>query len=459
MSRFPPGPKDWLFGFGNVNRLRKDPLRFLLELGRTYGDISRLRVPLPPFYIYLVNHSDLIRDVLIAKAKNYRKIAKATRVLKRIAGDGLLISEGDLWLRQRRLVQPAFHASRMSRYAEVVVAHTRRLLVGWQSGALLNMPEQMRQLTLAIIGKALFDVELTGKAAQLSEVSRILTETTFREVISVFTLPNWLPLPSKRRKRGALQMLDNLICEIIRDRRATGEDKGDLLSMLLLAVDEEGDSRGMTDQQARDEAKSLFLAGHDTVAAALTWTWYAIARHPDVEARLIQEVETVLGEAPPTVDDVSRLLYTGMVVKESLRLYPPVWGLTTRQAVSDLELGGYEIPKESWISVVPYVTHRDPRFFANPDQFDPERFTAGRAEHIPPYAYVPFGAGPHVCIGNTVAIMEMILVVSTILQQVRLTLAPGPREVEPEADIVLRPKGGLRMTVSRRAALSIVGTE
>jgi cytochrome P450 len=459
MGRFPPGPKDWLFGFGNVNRLRKAPLRFLLELGRTYGDISRLRVPLPPFYIYLVNHSDLIRDVLIAKAKNYRKIAKATRVLKQIAGDGLLISEGDLWLRQRRLVQPAFHASRMSRYAAVVVAHTRRMLDGWQSGALLNMPEEMRQLTLAIIGKALFDVELTGKAAQLSEVSRILTETTFREVVSLFTLPNWLPLPSKRRKRGALQTLDNLICEIIRDRRATGEDKGDLLSMLLLAVDEEGDSRGMTDQQARDEAKSLFLAGHDTVAAALTWTWYAIARHPDVEARLIQEVETVLGEAPPTVDDVSRLLYTGMVVKESLRLYPPVWGLTTRQAVSDLELGGYEIPKGSWISVVPYVTHRDPRFFANPDQFDPERFAAGRAEHIPPYAYVPFGAGPHVCIGNTVAIMEMILVVSTILPQVRLTLAPGPREVEPEADIVLRPKGGLRMTVSKRAALSIVGTE
>jgi cytochrome P450 len=459
MSRLPPGPKDWLCGFGNVNRLRKDPLRFLLDLGRTYGDISRFRVPLPPFYIYLVNHSDLIRDVLIAKAKSFRKIAKATRVLKEIAGDGLLISEGDIWLRQRRLVQPAFHASRMSRYAEVVVAHTRRMLDGWQSGALLNMPEEMRQLTLAIIGKALFDVELTGKAAQLSEVSRILTETTFREVVSLFTLPDWLPLPGKRRKRWALQTLDNLIGEIIRDRRASGEDKGDLLSMLLLAVDEEGDSRGMTDQQARDEAKSLFLAGHDTLAAALTWAWYAIARHPEVEARLHQEVETVLGERPATVEDLPRLQYTGMVVKESLRLYPPLWDLTTREAVSNVELGGYELPKGSWIALSPYVTQRDPRFFENPDQFDPQRFAAGRAEQIPPYAYFPFGAGPHVCIGNTFAIMEMTLVVSMILQQFRVALAPGQREVELEPDIMIRPNGGLRMAVSKRAALAMVETD
>jgi cytochrome P450 len=459
MSRLPPGPKDWLLGFGNLNRLRKDPLGFVFDLGRKYGDISCFRVPLPPFYIWSLNHPDLIREFLVAKAKSFRKIEQATRVLKQIVGNGLLISEGDLWLRQRRLIQPAFHASRMTRYAQIVVERTRRRLDSWQSGALLDIPEEMRQLTLAIIAKALFDVELTGQAARLSEVSRILTKTTLREISSLFTLPDWLPLPDKRRKRWALQTLDNLIGEIIRERRASGEDKGDLLSMLLLAVDEQGDRQGMTDQQACDEAKSLFTAGHETLAAALTWTWYAIARHPTVEARLIQEVGTVLGEAPPTVDDVPRLLYTGMVVKESLRLYPPVWGLTTREALSDLELGGYEIPKGSWIFCSPYVIHRDPRFFANPDQFDPERFAAGRAEQIPPYAYVPFGAGPHVCIGNTVAVMEMILVVSTMLQQVRLTLAPGPREVEPEADIVIRPKGGLRMTVSKGAVSAMVGTD
>jgi cytochrome P450 len=459
MNRLPPGPKDWLLGFGNVNRLRKDPLGFLLDMGRTYGDISRFRVPLPPFYIYLVNNSDLIRDVLVTRAKSFRKIAKATRVLRRIAGDGLLISEGELWLRQRRLVQPAFHASRLSRYAEVVVAHTRRMLDGWRSGALLNMPEEMRLLTLAIIAKALFDVELTGRAAQLSEVSRILTETTFREVVSLFTLPDWLPLPSKRRKRWALQMLEQLIGEIIRGRRASGEDKGDLLSMLLLAVDEEGDGRGMTDQQARDEAKSLFLAGHDTAAAALTWVWYAIARHPEVEARLRREVESVLGERPASIEDLPRLQYTGMVVKESLRLYPPIWDLTTREAVTSVELGGYELPKGSWIALAPYVTQRDPRFFPNPDQFDPERFAAGRVEQIPPYAYFPFGAGPHVCIGNTFAMMEMTLVVATILQQFRVALGPGQGEVVAAPDIMIRPKGGLRMTVSKRTALAMVGTD
>jgi cytochrome P450 len=459
MSRGPPGPKDWLCGIGNVNRLRKDPLRFLLDLGRTYGEISRFRVPLPPFYIYLANHSDLIRDVLVTKAKSFRKIAKATRVLKQFAGDGLLISEGDLWLRQRRLVQPAFHASRLSRYAEVVVAHTRRIVDGWQSAALLNIPEEIRQLTLAIIAKALFDVELTGRAAQLSAVSRILTETTFREVVSLFTLPDWLPLPGKRRKRWALRTLDGLICEIIRDRRTSGEDKGDLLSMLLLAVDEEGDGRGMTDQQARDEARSLFLAGHDTAAAALTWVWYAIARHPGVEARLLQEVDAVLGERPATIEDLPRLQYAGMVVKESLRLYPPLWGLTTREAVGNVELGGYELPMGSWIALAPYVTQRDPRFFANPDQFDPERFAASRVEHIPSYAYFPFGAGPHVCIGNTFAVMEMTLVVSTILQQFRVALAPGQREVELEPDIMIRPKGGLQMAVRKRAALAMVETD
>ncbi len=456
MNRFPPGPKDWLFGFGNVYRLRQDPLRFVVDLGRTYGDIARFRLPLPPFYIWLVNQPDLIREVLITEGKNFHKVERHTQVLKQIVGNGLLISEGDLWLRQRRLIQPAFHAGRMSRYAQVVVAHTRRMLDGWQAGTVLNMPEEMRLLTLAIIAKSLFDVEPTGKAARLSEVSQILTEMTLREVASLFTVPDWLPLPAKRRKRRALQTLDNLICEIIRERRASGEDKGDLLSMLLLAVDEKSDRQGMTDRQARDEAVSLFTAGHDTAAAALTWTWYAIARHPDVETRLLREVETVLGERPATAEDVPRLPYTGMVVRESLRLYPPVWGLTSREALCDVELGGYQIPKGSWVFISPYVTHRDPRFFANPGLFDPERFATGHAERMPPCAYFPFGAGPHLCIGNTFAIQEITLVVSTILQQFRVALAPGQSEVEPVPDIIIRPKGGLRMTVSKRAALAMV---
>ena len=452
MSRRPPGPTDWLFGFGNVNRLRKDPLRFILDLGRTYGDIASFRLPLPPFRLYLVNHPDLIREVLITKGKSFRKLEKHTRALKQFAGNGLVASEGDLWLRQRRLVQPAFHTRRMSRYAQVVVDHTRRMLEGWRSGTVVNMPDEMRQLTAAIIVKALFDAELTGNAARLTEVSQILSDTTLRETIALFSLPDWLPLPGKRRKRWALQTLNRLISDIIHERRASGEDKGDLLSMLFLAVDDEGDRRGMTDQQVRDEVTSLFTAGHDTVAAALTWTWYAIAQHPDVEARLLQEVESVLGERPATLEDVPGLQYTGMVAKESLRLYPPLWGLMTSETLTDVELGGYEIPKGNWIFLSPYVTHRDPRFFENPEQFDPKRFAAGRSERIPPYAYFPFGAGPHVCIGNAFAMMEMTLIVPTILQQFRVAFAPGQGEVVPEPHITIRPKGGLRMVVSKRAA-------
>lgn len=457
MSRYPSGPKDSFLGFGNAIRIWKNPLGFILDLG-SYGDISSCRLPLPPCRLYLVNHPDLVREVLITQAKTFCKLEKHTRVLKQFAGDGLLASEGELWKRQRRLVQPAFAARRMTHYAQVVVDHTRRMLDGWQSGALHNMPEEMRLLTLAIIAKALFDVELTGQAARLSEVSQILTQATLREVSSFFTLPDWLPLPGKRRKRWALQTLDILIRGIIRDRRASGQDKGDLLSMLLLAVDEEGDSQRMTDQQAHDEAKSLFNAGHETVSAALTWTWYAIARHPEVEARLIQEVQSTLGDRLPTIEDVPQLSYTGMVVKESLRLYPPVWGLTIRKAIRNVQLAEYEIPKGGWVFLCPYVTHRNPLFFENPGQFDPERFAPDRAHTIPPYAYFPFGAGPHVCIGNAFAMIEMTLVITTILQQFRVALAPGQGEVELEPDIIVRPKGGLTMKATRvRAAL--VGTD
>jgi cytochrome P450 len=452
MSRSPPGPTDWLGGLGNLVRLQKNPLRFLLELGQKYGDLACFRVPAPPFRVCLVNHPNLIRDVLLTKSKSFRKVEQHTQVIKQFAGNGLIASEGDLWLRQRRLVQPAFHARRMSRYAQAVVEHTRRLFDHWRPGTEINMLEEMTQLSLAIIAKTLFGVELTGKAARLSEASHILAETALRETIALFTLPDWLPLPFKRRKRWAFQTFDNLVWDILRERRASGEDKGDLLSMLLLAVDDEGDSQGMTDQQARDEVMSLFIAGHDTPAAALTWTWYVLHQYPQVRARLLQEVADVLGDRPATLEDVPRLQYTARVLKEVLRLYPPTWVLMTRQALTAVELGPYLIPKGTWLLLAPLVTHRDARFFANPEQFDPERFAPERSEQIPPYAYFPFGAGPHVCIGTALAQMAMTLIVPTILQQFEVSLAPGQSEVEADPHVTMRPKGGLRMNLSKRQA-------
>jgi cytochrome P450 len=248
--------------------------------------------------------------------------------------------------------------------------------------------------------------------------------------------------------------VDRLIRDIIRERRTAGVDRDDLLSMLLLAVDEEGSGGGMTDQQARDEALTLFLAGHDSTAAGLTWTWYLIARHPAVAGRLTEEVETTLAGRPPAWDHLPQLTYTEAVIKESLRLYPPNWGTFPREAVDDVELGGFVVPKGCQVLVSPYVLHHDPRSFPDPDRFDPERFLSERAESIPQFAYIPFGAGPRVCIGATFALMTMKLVLATVLQEYRLALAPGQGEPEIEALLVLRPDGGLRLTVSRRPAVA-----
>jgi cytochrome P450 len=241
----------------------------------------------------------------------------------------------------------------------------------------------------------------------------------------------------------------DLIREIIRERRASGKDHGDLLSMLLLAVDEEGDGTGMSDEQARDEAVTMFNAGHDSTAAALAWIWYLVARHPEVEERLVEETRRVLGSRTATANDLPNLAYTEWVVRESLRLYPPVWALFARVPQADVELGGYTIPAGSWVYIFPWVTQRDARFFENPERFDPERFAPGRVETIPQYAWIPFGGGPHVCIGQTLATSEIVLIVATVLQDFRLSFAPDqPREVVPEPLLAIRPKGGLRMTLA-----------
>ena len=266
-------------------------------------------------------------------------------------------------------------------------------------------------------------------------------------------IPDWMPLPGKRRKRWAIRTLDQLVRGIIRERRASGQDQADLLTMLLLAVDDEGDGRGMTDEQARDEAITLFNAGHDTTAAALAWVWYMVASHRAIEDRLIEEIDAVLGGNEPTLADAGRLPYVEMVIKESLRLYPPTWSLVPREVVEPVEIGGYPIARGSWIYIFPYVTQRDPRFFKDPETFDPERFSPVRIDEIPQHAYIPFGGGPRVCIGEKFAMMEMILIVATVLQKMRVKLAADQGEIEPEPLIAARPKGGLRIAVSRRSEL------
>jgi cytochrome P450 len=300
----------------------------------------------------------------------------------------------------------------------------------------------MSELALEVAGETLFGVDLRDRVAWLGETAEVLRETFIREFLAPVPLPDWLPLPAKRRMRRAIRELDAFITGIIRDRRASGEDKGDLLSMLLLAVDDQGDGTGMTDRQARDEAVTLFNASHDSTSAALAWACYFIARHPGVQERLHGEVEAVLGGRAATFEDLPRLTFADTVVKESLRLCPPTSALFTRQAVTEVEVGGYRLARGSLVALSPYVTQRDPRWFPEPERFDPDRFGPGRAEGIPEYAYFPFGAGPHVCVGNTFAMMEITLVVTTLAQRFRLELAPGQEDLAPELKVSLRPKGG-----------------
>jgi cytochrome P450 len=443
-AHYPPGPRDWFFGVTLGRRSLREPLTFLQEMIQRYGDIVHLH--LGPVHTYVINHPNLIRQVLITKGKSFRKWERQKRVFRKIDGDGLINSEGDFWLRQRRLIQKAFHQRRLARYAEMMVELTQRRFDHWIDGTAINLDQEMSQLALEISGQTLFGVDLSDQAAWLGETAEILRSTFIREFLAFVPLPDWLPLPSKRRMRRAIRTLDTFISGIIRDRRASGEDKGDLLSMLVLAVDDQGDGTGMTDRQARDEAVTLFNAGHDSTSAALAWTGYFIARYPGIQERLQEEVAAVLSARPPTVEDLPRLPFAGTVVKESLRLYPPTPVLINREAITEVEIGGYRLAPGSLVILSPFVTQRDARWFPEPGCFDPDRFAPGKVEDIPEYAFFPFGAGPHVCIGNTFALMEITLIVATLAQRFQLELAPGQENLDPELKVSLRPKGGVWVT-------------
>jgi cytochrome P450 len=443
MRTLPPGPKNGVFGLTSARRLDRERLDFPLELARTYGDIVSFR--LGPVRAFLLNHPDFVREVLVTRAKSFGKLPRVINGLRSVDGNGLVLSEGDFWLRQRRLVQPAFSVKRFDGYARSVVRCTENLADSWRSGTQIDATVEMRKLALAIIAKTLFDFDVAEEAVRIGIAVETISEIFTRQAGAMIQWPEWVPTRDNRRKREAVGVLDRVIRRVIRERRASGEDKGDLLSMLLAAVDDEGNGQGMTDEQARDEAMTLFNAGHDTTAAGLTWLWYLVATHRNVEEALRDEAHAVLGGRPATYGDLARLKYTTTVVKESLRIYPPTWSLIPRVALEDVPVGQYVLPKGGWIYIYPWVLHRDPRFFPEPERFDPERFGPGRVEKIPQHAYIPFGAGPHVCIGNTFATMELVLAVSTLVQRYRFAFPTEHPPVVPEAYIAIRPRHGLRI--------------
>lgn len=437
---------------GVLPEFRRDPPGLLLKAAREHGDLVYLRVG--PQHIYFVNHPDWIRDILVTHQSGFTKSRMLERA-KVLLGDGLLTSEGEFHTRQRRLVQPAFHRDRLASYAASMVDCAAGCGTSsgdrWQSGAKVNVAREMMRLTLAIVARTLFSADVTSEA---EEIGAALTEVLglFETVLLPFS--EWLeklPLPSVRRFERARDRLDKTIYGIIEERRASKRDEGDLLSMLLLAQDDEGDKDGrgaMTDKQVRDEALTLFLAGHETTANALTWTWYLLSQNPGAEARFHAEIDQILGDRVPAFDDVPRLRYTEMVFAESMRLYPPAWGIG-RRTIHEYPIGDYRIPARSILLMSPYVMHRDPRWFAEPGKFDPERWLPEAVASRPKFSYFPFGGGARVCIGERFAWMEGVLLLATIGRKWRLRLAEGHR-VETRALITLRPKYGMAMIAEPR---------
>jgi cytochrome P450 len=447
----PPSPKHVPF-LGHLTKFRRDPLRLLLDSAREHGDVVHLRFG--PQDIYLLNHPDYIRDVLVTNSRNFVK-SRGLEMAKKFLGESLLTSEGEFHRRQRRLAQPAFHRHRINAYAAVMVDHASRTGERWEQGATLDIWQEMMRLTLGIVGKTLFDADVESEA---SEIGKALTSVMqlFERITNPFAgLLDKLPLPSNVRWLKAKQRLDSTIHRIIDEHRASGVDRGDLLSMLMAAQDEEGDGGMMTDAQLRDEAMTLFVAGHETTANALTWTWYLLSQHADVEARMHAEIDSVLAARIPTADDVAKLRYTEMVFAESMRLYPPAWTLG-RRVLSDYPVGKYVLPAGSIVLMSPWVTHHDARYFPEPFKFDPERWTPEARESRPKFSYFPFGGGPRVCIGEQFAWMEGVLLIATIAQRWKMRLA-ADQIVEPKPMITLRPRYGMRMLVEERA--SVCATE
>ncbi len=443
----PPGPP-WSTVAQNTFSFLRKALDFLLEMRERYGDVVSVPTLVGPFT--LIFHPDGVRHVLQENHRTYNKDVPDYHVLSLVLGKGLLTNDGGSWLKQRRLIQPAFHRERVAAFGTLMTETALRWTQRWETGSFietnqpLTLTQEMSSLTLSIVAKALFGTDLS---AETEGVGRALT-TVNHLLAKAFYLP-WvlsLPTPQHRRLHIARSALYMVVEEIIRERRMHHETHCDLLEMLLVARDEET-GEGMTDQQVRDEVLTLLLAGHETTANALSWTFFLLAQHPHVEARLLKEYQQVLNGRPAMIEDLPQLPFTRMVVEEAMRLYPPAWGLGHRALGKD-EIGGYAIPKGAYVLVFPYVTHRHPAFWERPDAFDPERFSDARSAGRHRFAYFPFGGGPRLCLGNQFALYEAQLILATILPRFQLRLLPGA-VVTPEPLVTLRPRGDLLMTVRR----------
>lgn len=441
MPTRPPGPKP-RFLIGNMPLASSDPLSIFSAWAREFGDIFYYRAAW--LHVYFLNHPDLIEEVLVRKYKNFLK-DRVVRNSRWFFGQGLLTNEGDSWLRQRRLSQPAFHRERVASYADTMTAHAQEMFASWPDGETRDIHQEMMRLTLQIVVHALFNIE-SEETAQISSAMNLIMGNTTGIRMLFPPIARYLPTPKMISFRRAVAQLDQTVYGIVAQHRARGADSGDLLSMLMAARDEDG-SR-MSDKQLRDEVLTFLLAGHETTALTLTWTWHLLAQHPEVEQKLHEELDRVLSGRTPRFSDLPALTYTERVIKESMRLYPPAWSLA-RTVISDFEIRGYRIPAGANVVMSQWIMHRNPNYFPDPQKFDPDRWSPEKAQKLPRFAYFPFGGGPRQCIGSSFAMMEATLLLATIAQRFRLRgLADHPVVLVPS--FTLRPKYGMRMTIEAR---------
>jgi cytochrome P450 len=447
--KLPPGPKTGFLGLAAVREIKRDLLGYFQRLRRDYGDTVYMR--LGPFRDYTFFHPDQIHELLVEKAKHFIRMPRPIQVLRQWNGDGILITEGEIWQRHRRILQPAFSPKRIASYAEAMVSAIGNALDKLPTRSeSVDIEEVMNDMTTAAICRTMFGTDLGVERQDVRRAVKILSKTAVDEMFALFTWPDWLPLESKRQKRWAMKLLDDTVLGFVKQGRNRTAPQADLLSMLLTATDAEGDGSGLTDEQVRDQSMTIFLAGHDTTAAGLVWACWALAAHPDVQEQTQVEINGVLGNRLPTFADLPQLPYCEAVIKETLRHWPPAVAVFGRQATRDVEIGGYPIPKGSVCRVISYVTQHDERWFPEPNRFDPKRWLDDAPATIPSHAYLPFGAGPRACIGKDFAIAEMVLAVAMIMQKFQLKTMPGQQQPAMDPSMSLRPIGGLQLQICPR---------
>ncbi|MGC2526575.1 MAG: cytochrome P450 [Candidatus Acidiferrum sp.] len=436
-SKIAPGPRGDLLT-GNLRAFRRDVLGLMLKSSREYGDVVRFRIG--PFTVHLLNHPDHVEHVLQSHARNYDKATRSSAKIRLISGDSLLTSNGDVWQRQRRLMQPSFHRQRIAGLASQMTTLTAEMLQRWQARAATGQPlditSEMMRLTYTIVGKTLLGAEVGGDLGGVEHAMETVLTHTFQSWGNILDLPAFVPTPANLRFRRAMQVLDQIVYRIIAGHRAGNSAKSDLLSMLLDVRDEQT-GEGLSDLDLRNEAITFLLAGHETTANALSWTFYLLSQNPEVERELRAELVAVLGGRAPAIENLPQLKFTTMVIQEAMRLYPPIW-VIERRAIADDVIGGFHIPAGSSIVISPHVLHRNENFWPDAERFDPTRFSSK------PRGYIPFGSGPRFCIGAEFAMMEARLIVPMVMQAFHLELAQGHSAL-PLPGITLRPKNGLQM--------------